>query len=57
MGSSANSHGSGSGNVVARGHVLRRVGAICTEKMDSRFRGKDGWEVRPILVADAAGTW
>ena len=41
-GSAANSHGSGSGYVVAWGLVHCRVGATCSEKMDSRFRGKDG---------------
>ena len=40
MGSSANSHGSGSGNVVARGHVLRRVGAIARRRWIPAFAGK-----------------
>ena len=40
----ANSRSNCSGYVVAQGLVLRRVGANCMEKMDSRFRGKDGKE-------------
>ena len=57
MGSAAHSRDKWGGYVVARGLVRRWVGANCVEKMDSRFRGKDGWEVGLIVVAMAEGTW